>query len=93
MRKRFFGLTRSPLPFALSLVGALVSALYSAVQAQQPDKVPRIGYLSRRGKPTSTNPDPNANAFRRGLRDLGYVEVEHFEHIESEWDKFQERKR
>jgi len=54
---------------AIFLVGAI-----AIVEAQQPKKIPRIGYLSRRGEPTPTNPDPNANAFRRGLRDLGYLE-------------------
>jgi ABC-type uncharacterized transport system substrate-binding protein len=34
--------------------------------AQQPTKIPRIGYLSSAG--------PDVEAFRRGLRDLGYVE-------------------
>jgi ABC-type uncharacterized transport system substrate-binding protein len=42
--------------------------------AQQPNKIPRIGYLSRRGEPTPSNPDPNANAFQKGLSDLDYVD-------------------
>ena len=49
-------------------------ATFSLAEAQQPAKVPRIGYLSRRGEPTPGNPDPNANAFRKGLSDLGYVD-------------------
>jgi putative ABC transport system substrate-binding protein len=36
--------------------------------AQQPVKVPRIGYLS------ATRPQPRDEAFRQGLRELGYVE-------------------
>jgi len=56
------------------LITAILLALLHRAEAQQPGKIPRIGYLSRRGEPTSTNPDPNANAFRTGLRDLGYVE-------------------
>jgi putative ABC transport system substrate-binding protein len=40
--------------------------------AQQPKKLPRIGYLSGRGAPTS--PAPSHDAFRQGLRDLGYTE-------------------
>jgi ABC-type uncharacterized transport system substrate-binding protein len=43
-------------------------------EAQQPPKVPRIGYLAQRNAPTPTTPDPAADAFRQGLRDLGYVE-------------------
>ena len=41
----------------------------SLAEAQQPKKVPRIGYLSNGGRES-----PNAEAFRQGLRDLGYVE-------------------
>jgi len=61
-------------------------------EAQQPGKIPQIGYLSRRGEATPTNPDPNANAFRRELRDLGYVEgkniVIHFRYAEGKTDRF-----
>jgi len=41
-------------------------------RAQQPAKVPRIGYLSRTGD--SKNPGPQVEGFRQGLRDLGYIE-------------------
>jgi putative tryptophan/tyrosine transport system substrate-binding protein len=53
-------------------VGALLFALCSAAEAQQPKKVPRIGYLAGRGDPST--PDPLIDAFRQGLRDLGYIE-------------------
>jgi putative tryptophan/tyrosine transport system substrate-binding protein len=53
---------------------ALLLALSFPADAQQPAKVPRIGFLSGRGDPTPTSPDPNAAAFRQGLRDLGYIE-------------------
>jgi putative ABC transport system substrate-binding protein len=43
-------------------------AFGAAAEAQQPTKVPRIGYLSL-GTPTYRN-----DAFRQGLRQLGYVE-------------------
>ena len=43
-------------------------ALCFSAQAQQPTKLPRIGYL---GPPTS---DSRTMAFRQGLRDLGYIE-------------------
>ena len=43
----------------------------SLVQAQQPAKVPRIGYLVANFP--STNP-ARSEAFRQGLRELGYVE-------------------
>jgi len=45
-------------------------------QAQQPVKIPRIGYLS------ATRPQPRDEAFRQGLRELGYVEGEN---IAIEW--------
>ena len=72
MGKRFFGLTLSPLPFVLSSVGAMLFALCVSAEAQQREKVYRIGYLSS-GKP-SPSTDPGLNAFRQRLRELGYVE-------------------
>jgi putative ABC transport system substrate-binding protein len=42
--------------------------------AQQPGKVPRIGFLQRRTAPTPANPDPLADAFQKGLRELGYID-------------------
>ena len=56
--------------FALAL-GAWLYALSLPVQAQQPTKIPRIGFLS--GASPSTNV-PRHEAFRQGLRELGYVE-------------------
>src|SRR5580765_1755863 len=49
-------------------VGAVLLAVALLAEAQQPTKVPRIGFLSG----TSTN--PRREAFGRGLRELGYVE-------------------
>ncbi len=58
--------------FAPVLWMILASALAVALaEAQQPTKIPRIGYL------TGTSPSANAariEAFRQGLRELGYVE-------------------
>ena len=54
------------------IVLALYAMLFAPsfpVEAQQAGKVPRIGLL-RAGSP----PDPMIEAFRQGLRDLGYVE-------------------
>ena len=50
--------------------GVLLLALGSPAEAQQPKKVPRIGFLSV----TSSGPDPRLQAFRQGLREMGYVE-------------------
>ena len=52
-------------------LGAMLFALGSPVEAQQPKKVPRIGYVS--GADDLNNPGPE-EAFRQGLRDLGYIE-------------------
>jgi len=56
---------------AISL-GALLLALSFPAEAQQPGKIPRIGYVSG-GADDLTNLGPE-EAFRHGLRDLGYVE-------------------
>jgi putative tryptophan/tyrosine transport system substrate-binding protein len=58
--------------FALSLVGVMLFAPCSTVEAQQPAKIPRIGYVRVVGVPSI--PGPNVEAFRQGLKDLGYVE-------------------
>jgi putative tryptophan/tyrosine transport system substrate-binding protein len=57
-----------------SALCAMLFALCASASAQQATKIPRIGFLSGRSNPTPNTPDPNAAAFRRGLRDLGYVE-------------------
>ena len=55
----------------ITLLGG-VAAWPLAARAQQVGKIPRIGYLS----PGSASPGPLAyhDEFRRGLRELGYVE-------------------
>jgi hypothetical protein len=55
-------------------LSAMLLALYVPAEAQQPGKIPRIGFLVQRVSPTPTTPDPNAEAFQQGLRDLGYIE-------------------
>jgi putative ABC transport system substrate-binding protein len=56
--------------FILFLLAASVLICFRPVQAQ-PTKVPRIGYLT--GSALSPISD-RTNAFRQGLRELGYVE-------------------
>src|SRR5215831_8471498 len=56
------------------------------VEAQQPKKIPRIGYLS------ATSPSVNPSrieAFRQGLRELGYVEGKN---IVIEWRYAEQRR-
>src|SRR5262245_31011684 len=64
MSHKIVFLTLSALLFALS------------AEAQQPKSVPRIGYLSRDIHPADSRaPSPrNLDAFRQGLRELGYIE-------------------
>src|SRR5262245_30412300 len=53
------------------LVGVVMLAVAVIGEAQQPKKVPRIGYLGV--NPRSTSP-ARIDAFRQGLRELGYTE-------------------
>jgi putative ABC transport system substrate-binding protein len=63
------------IPVARSIVHCLlITALLlivSLVEAQQPKQVPRIGFLATGSAPAVLT---RVEAFRRGLRDLGYVE-------------------
>jgi putative tryptophan/tyrosine transport system substrate-binding protein len=52
---------------------ALVLLVPLASDAQQVTKVPQVGRLLSVGSPTA-GPDPSFEAFRQGLRELGYVE-------------------
>ena len=53
------------------LLGAMLFALALSAEAQQPQKVPRIGYLAVASLSSSTD---RIEPFRQGLRELGYVE-------------------
>src|SRR5438128_6655279 len=59
MRREIFGLA----------LGALLLALSFSAEAQQSQKIPRIGFLTAAGPG-----GPNIEAFRQGLRDLRYIE-------------------
>lgn len=63
MKKKVTVLTLSIMLFALCL----------SVDAQQPTKIPRIGYLTGQSQASSES-GPNIDAFRRGLREFGYIE-------------------
>ena len=54
----------------VTALGAVLFALCFPVEAQQPKRVPRIGYLAG----AADRKSPPVEAFRQGLRDLGYVE-------------------
>jgi putative tryptophan/tyrosine transport system substrate-binding protein len=53
----------------ISILAVVVLAFVYTAEAQQPKKVPRIGYQS-----ASSSGENNEEAFRQGLRELGYVE-------------------
>ena len=53
-------------------VAILFLVIVHRVEAQQPAKIPRIGYVS--GSGAANNPGPSVEAFRKGLWDLGYIE-------------------
>ena len=50
---------------------ALLYGLSSSAQAQQPAKIPRIGYLAT---PSHSSISDRYDAFLHGLRELGYVQ-------------------
>ena len=54
-----------------TLVAWVVLAVGVTAKAQQPTKMPRIGYLSINSPSTNS---ARTEAFRQGLRQLGYVE-------------------
>src|SRR5260370_34445838 len=57
-----------------TFLGALASGVLAAplaVEAQQPGRVPRIGFLS---VTSPSDRPPLLDAFRQGLRELGWVE-------------------
>jgi putative ABC transport system substrate-binding protein len=71
----------------ISLVGGAAAAWPLAAYAQQPSKVPRIGFL---GLGTTSAWAPRVDALRAGLRDLGYVEGKTI-FIEFRWaDRFEQ---
>jgi ABC-type uncharacterized transport system substrate-binding protein len=71
MNKKVIGVALGPLLFALSV----------SAQAQQPKKVPRIGFLLAT---FASVQESRLEAFRQGLRDLGYIEGQNIT-IEYRW--------
>jgi len=66
-------------------VCALLFALSVSAEAQQPTKVPRIGYLTASSLSVLTD---RTDAFRQGLRELGYIEGKN---IVIEWRSTEEK--
>ena len=63
------------------LVGALLFALCSSAEAQQVKKIPTVGFLLE-GFPSSVSDSTRIEAFRKGLREIGYTEGKnHFHRV------------
>src|SRR5262249_696220 len=77
-------LTRRRILLALISLAACVGAfgLVGTTSAQKPTRVPRLGFVIA-GQPEK-GPNKLIDAFRQGLRELGYVEGENIE-IELRW--------
>ena len=69
-------MTRKFIPLTLS---AMLFALCLPAQAQQPKKIPRVGYVT-----LSSGPSDRDGAFMQGLRELGWVDKQNIM-IEYRW--------
>jgi putative ABC transport system substrate-binding protein len=76
---------------AFWLLMALPLTLSSFTEAQQPKKIPRIGYLSSSDPATEST---RTEAFRAALRELGYIEGQNiaieYRYAEGKVDRFSE---
>jgi putative ABC transport system substrate-binding protein len=73
MKPECAGVSGNGRPLSIVISTAVISTLIAlcfGADAQQ--KVPVIGYLAGASAPTLSAPDVNGDAFREGLRDLGY---------------------
>ncbi len=62
----------NPWRILLWILATVLLTTGSFAQAQQPGKIPRIGYVRVVGEPSI--PGRNVEAFLQGLKDLGYVD-------------------
>jgi putative ABC transport system substrate-binding protein len=69
--------------FLLTSLAGVLAAPIAAVTAQPREKVPRVGYLTA-GSHSDQGRQRRFEAFRQGLRELGYVEGQNIA-IESRW--------
>ena len=79
MRKRFSDMPFGTMLLARGIFTVMIFALCSMLlsprflaEAQQPAKIPRIGYISGTG--SQSDPGPYVEALRQGLRDLGHID-------------------
>ena len=54
------------------LLGTFFLATISSTEGQEPVKIPRIGFMTATGD--AKTPGPQVEAFRQGLKELGYIE-------------------
>jgi putative tryptophan/tyrosine transport system substrate-binding protein len=91
MRKIVVGITLYTMRLSLGLSGVMLFALCSSLAAQQPAKLPRIGYLSAFNP---TREFDRAQIIRLALRELGYVEGQNIEieygYAEGKQDRFRQ---
>jgi putative ABC transport system substrate-binding protein len=70
------------------LVAVVLLAVAVIAEAQQPNKVPRIGYLI--APALSSTISARVDAFRQGLRELGYVKAKNivieYQYAEGKFD-------
>src|SRR5262245_61811441 len=71
MERRGSCLSRRQFALSAGALGLLAGCGRLPWQTPAPAKIPRIGYL---GLGSSSGPNPAVEAFRQGLRDLGYIE-------------------
>lgn len=71
--------------FVLLISCALLFALDGAAQAQQPQKIYKVGRLNA-GSPSDPLSKASYDAFREGLRDLGWIEGSNIV-FENRWPK------
>jgi putative ABC transport system substrate-binding protein len=73
------------------LVAVVLLAVAVIAEAQQPTKVPRLGYLSSVDPASEST---RAEPFRLGLRELGYIEGQNiaieYRYAEGKWDRLPE---
>lgn len=62
----------NPICLAKIAVLAICLSFLTSAGAQQPPKIPRIGFILSSGLPS--NPSPQLEGFRQGLHDFGYSE-------------------
>lgn len=76
MSRDIFSFVLAAMRFALGVTSGLIFALVAPTHAQQSSKIHRIGYLSRDIHPSDARAAAprNLDAFREGLRELGYIE-------------------